>query len=105
MMWGEYTRLMSVRERTSIDEPRALSGSNALMTWPGVASTRTVAGTAATDWENAGVARAVNEKHASRKPSHAPRPAPLMRRTTYGLGPGFWGSAAGWPYANANGPR
>src|ERR1700730_8054462 len=35
---------MSVRERTSIELPRALSGSNELMACPDVASTRTVPG-------------------------------------------------------------
>src|SRR5258708_22642192 len=35
---------MSVRVRTSIELPRALSGSNELREWPCVASTRTVAG-------------------------------------------------------------
>src|SRR5437764_7823716 len=52
MIWGVYTLLMSVRERTSIELPSALSGSNALMAWPGVASMRTV-------WANAAVASAV----------------------------------------------
>src|ERR1051326_5052544 len=42
MMCGVYTLLMSVRERTSIELPSALSGSNVLISWPGVASTRTV---------------------------------------------------------------
>src|SRR5690348_6758419 len=46
---------MSVRERTSIELPRALSGSNVLMTWPGVRSTRT------TDWASAPVASAVRQ--------------------------------------------
>jgi len=54
MMCGVYTRLISVRESTSIELPSALSGSNALMAWPGVASTRTV------DWANAAVASTVN---------------------------------------------
>src|SRR5438552_9123186 len=44
---------MSVRESTSIELPKALSGSNVLMAWPGVTSTRTV------DWANAAVASAV----------------------------------------------
>src|ERR1700704_3697064 len=35
---------MSVRDRTSIELPRALSGSNELMAWPAVESTRTVPG-------------------------------------------------------------
>src|SRR5690349_12140559 len=50
---------MSVRERTSIELPRALSGSKVLMTWPGVASTRTV-------WANTGVAWAVINTNAIR---------------------------------------
>src|SRR6266566_379670 len=44
---------MSVRESTSIELPKALSGSNVLMAWPGVTSTRTV------DWANAAVGSAV----------------------------------------------
>src|SRR5712664_2618126 len=54
MMCGVYTRLMSVRESTSIELPSALSGSNVLMARPGVTSTRTV------DWANAAVASTVN---------------------------------------------
>src|SRR3989441_8803889 len=54
MICGVYTRLMSVRESTSIELPSALSGSNVLMAWPGVTSTRTV------DWANAAVASTVN---------------------------------------------
>src|SRR5437867_9762818 len=57
MICGVYTRLMSVRESTSIELPRALSGSNVLMAWPGVASTRTVPA----DWPNAGVASTVSK--------------------------------------------
>src|SRR5713101_703236 len=38
---------MSLRERTSIELPRALSGSKELIAWSGVASTRTVATCAA----------------------------------------------------------
>src|SRR5512142_2987062 len=54
---------MSVRERTSIELPRALSGSNVLMAWPGVASTRTVAtpGAVVADWADANAANAVNK--------------------------------------------
>src|SRR2546427_10738819 len=54
MMCGVYTRLMSVRESTSIELPGALSASNVLMAWPGVTSTRTDA------WANAAVASTVN---------------------------------------------
>src|SRR5438477_8741997 len=53
---------MSMRESTSIELPSALSGSNALMAWLGVASTRTVTTRAAfgADWGNAALASAVN---------------------------------------------
>ena len=62
MMCGVYTRLMSVRERTSIELPSALSGSNELMARPGVASTRTVTTRAGCGgaWARAAVVSAIN---------------------------------------------
>src|SRR5690349_11768693 len=41
-MCGVYTLSMPVRDSTSIELPRALSGSKRLMAWPGVISTCTV---------------------------------------------------------------
>src|SRR6266581_5655515 len=87
MIWGVYTLLMSVRERTSIELPSALSGSNALMAWPGVASMRTV-------WANAGVASAVRRnaiwadliRRTARDESPAPDPWDALATRTGRVG-------------------
>src|ERR1700724_2644631 len=54
---------MSVRDRTSMELPRELSGSNELMAWPGVASTRTVAACPVPGlWATANPVCAIDEK-------------------------------------------